>query len=128
MDKSGMVGIQVLAVIKKSAFMEKLDYLIRLEEIKFEKLQDGLEQKRVSKDNKVLRILKINHTFTEANWCTKGHVGYVLRGKMKIDFNGQIREYIQGDGLWIEKGENSKHKVTIDKGEEVQLILFETIE
>ena len=108
--------------------MEKSDYLIRFEEIKFEKLQDGLEQKWFSKDNKVIRLLKIGHTFIEANWCTKGHVGYVLCGKMKIDFNGRILEYIQGDGLWIEQGENSKHRVTIDKGEEVQLILFETIE
>ena len=44
---------------------------------------------------------------------------------MKIDFNGLIKEYKEGDGLWIEQGADSKHKVTVNKDEIVELILFE---
>ena len=44
---------------------------------------------------------------------------------MQIDFNGIIKPYKKGDGLWISQGENSKHKVLIEKGKHVELILFE---
>ena len=45
---------------------------------------------------------------------------------MQIDFNGIIKPYKKGDGLWISQGENSKHKVPIEKGKHVELILFES--
>ena len=45
---------------------------------------------------------------------------------MQIDFNGIIKPYKKGDGLWISQGENSKHKVLIEKGKHVELILFES--
>jgi quercetin dioxygenase-like cupin family protein len=54
-----------------------------------------------------------------------GHVGFVLRGEMKIDFNGKILSYKAGDGIWINQGVDSKHKVIIEKDKFVELILFE---
>ncbi len=45
---------------------------------------------------------------------------------MEIDFNGPIQPYEKGDGLWIKEGESSKHKVLIEKGKEVELLLFES--
>ena len=107
--------------------MTNTDHLLKFEDMEFEKIQDGLEQKKITRGDRVLRILKIHSQFTEANWCLNGHVGYVLSGKMKINFNGIIQNYNQGDGLWIEQGESSKHKVIMEEGEEVQLILFESL-
>ncbi len=45
---------------------------------------------------------------------------------MKINFNEQVQEYKKNDGLWIEEGESNKHKVIIEKGKFVTLILFES--
>jgi hypothetical protein len=108
--------------------MNNLDYLINFAKMEFEVLQEGFAQKKFTQDNKVLRLLKINDAFTESNWCMKGHVGYVLSGKMKINFNGQLQSYKQGDGLWIKEGESSKHKLIMEQDEEVQLLLFETVD
>ncbi len=101
--------------------------LIHFENIDWEKPNKGVEQKVYSQKGKRLRLLKFKDDFIEEEWCINGHIGYVLEGEMKIDFNGEIKFYKKGDGLWIDHGEKSKHKVIIDKGKQVTLILFESI-
>jgi len=105
--------------------MNTTDFLIKFEHLDWEIIQMGMEQKFHSNNNKFLRLVRISHTFTETAWCLKNHIGFILKGKMKIDFNGLIKEYKEGDGLWIEQGADSKHKVTFNKDEIVELILFE---
>jgi hypothetical protein len=102
-----------------------MDYHIEFEKLDWVTIQNGMDQKVYSKNNKILRLVKIGNAFVETDWCLNNHIGYVIRGKMKIDFDGAIHQYKKGDGLWIEDGKNSKHKVIIEKGEEVELILFE---
>ena len=107
--------------------MNKANPLIQFELLDWENLQDGLQQKAFCSNDKRLRLLKITETFKEEHWCIKGHIGFVLSGKMKIDFDGIVRDFQKGDALWIEEGERSKHKVLMEKGGEVVLILFESI-
>jgi hypothetical protein len=102
------------------------DNLIHFVNVEWEHPQEGVKQKVYSNGDKQLRLLRFNDNFIEHDWCTKGHVGYVLCGEMKIDFDGEIKRYSQGDGLWIDAGEQSKHKVSIEKGNQVELILFES--
>jgi len=102
--------------------------LVQFENIEWDTSEVGVEQKVYSKGNKVLRLLKFKDDFFEKDWCLKEHYGYVLEGEMKIDFNGKIESYKKGEGVWIEYGEEFKHKVIIEKGKEVLLILFETKE
>ena len=99
---------------------------IKFEDLEWEKPQDGVEQKIHSDGHIRLRLLRFNEDFTEKDWCLKGHIGYVLDGEMGIDFNGAIKKYKKGDGLWINQGERSKHKVIIEQGQHVELILFES--
>ena len=101
------------------------EQLIRFKNIDGKKTSNGIEQKVYSQDGKKMRLLKFFDNFREVDWCTKGHTGFVLKGEMKIDFNGHIKKYKKGDGLWISKGLPTKHKVIIEKGKQVELILFE---
>ena len=98
---------------------------IDFQNIKWEKPQTGVEQKVYSFGNQKIRLLRFFDDFVEEDWCLNGHIGYVLNGEMKIDFNGIIKKYKKGDGLWIQKGKSSKHKAIIEKGKQVELILFE---
>jgi hypothetical protein len=102
-----------------------LNNLIHFKNIPWEHPQNGAKQKVFSKDGKRLRLLRFSDSFTEEDWCTKGHVGFVVSGEMEIQFKDKIEHYQTGDGLWIEKGEDNKHKVKIKKGKLVELILFE---
>lgn len=94
-------------------------------DLNWEKPSIGVEQKIVSNANIKMRLLRFNDDFVENHWCTKGHIGYVLDGEITINFNGKTETYKKGDGLWIEAGEDNKHKAIIAKGLFVEMILFE---
>jgi quercetin dioxygenase-like cupin family protein len=73
-----------------------------------------------------MRLVSFRDDFLEREWCVKEHAGYVLKGEMKINFNGEVKCYKKGDAFWINKGEDSKHKVFIEEKKSIQLILFES--
>lgn len=100
--------------------------LIAFREIPWEHPAPGVAQKVSSDGTKRLRLLRFADSFVEEDWCPKGHVGYVMSGEMHISFNGNLRKFQTGDGLWIEPGDESKHKVIMTKGKRVELILFES--
>ncbi len=100
---------------------------IDFKDIKWERVSEGADHKIYSEGNSRIRLIRFRETFKEEEWCTNGHVGYVLRGEMKIDFNGNIKNYKEGDGLWINEGVFNKHKLIMERGKEVELILFESV-
>ena len=73
--------------------------------------------------DKQVRLVHFDEHFIEADWCAKGHTGYVLEGEMKVEFENETIPYSSGDGLLIEDG--LKHKAIIEKGKFVALLLFE---
>lgn len=94
-------------------------------DIQWENTQVGMKQKIVNNRNEQLQIIRFEEDFIEEDWCTKGHYGYILDGEMKIDFNGEIISYKQGDILNIK--ESHKHKAIIKKGKYVEVLLFEKL-
>jgi hypothetical protein len=103
--------------------MEKI--VIKFENIKWEQTRVGLEEKIFSKGNSKLRLLRFSDNFIEERWCTDKHVGLVLDGEMKIDFDGRVEHFKKGDGVWISQGEDNKHKIMIEAGKKVELVLYE---
>ena len=103
------------------------EYLIDFKNIAWESPAPGLRYKAYIKDNQRIRLVEFSEGFLEENWCTNGHLGYVLEGSISIDFNGGVRAFSAGDGIFIPKGEQNKHKGKIIKGEKALLILFEKV-
>jgi len=85
----------------------------------------GVRYKEFIKGNQKLRLVEFSEGFFEADWCTKGHIGYVIEGQFKIDFSGEIANFSKGDALWIPEGEENKHKLVIMNKITAKLILFE---
>jgi quercetin dioxygenase-like cupin family protein len=84
----------------------------------------GARCKAFQQGNRKLRLVEFSRGFVEPDWCTKGHIGYVLAGDLDIDFNGNLVRFSAGDGVFIPAGTESKHmaKVLTDV---VRLILVE---
>jgi quercetin dioxygenase-like cupin family protein len=101
------------------------DVLINFSDLDWDQSKKGVFQKVYAKGNNQMRLLRFDDTSKEENWCTNGHIGYVLEGEMHVDFDGILKVYKKGDGLWIEEGLHEKHRVFIKKNEFVELILFE---
>lgn len=100
-------------------------YLINFKAIDWESPAPGVRHKVFLENGQRIRLVEFSDSFVEVEWCTKGHVGYVLDGRMSIDFDGEWLEFKAGDGLFIPEGEASKHKGSVAKGEKVLIILFE---
>ena len=104
-----------------------MDVGIEFEKIDWEGPATGVRTKEIIQNNQKIRLVEFSEGFIEEDWCTKGHIGYVIEGSMRIDFNGKKVDYKQGDGLMIQEGEEQKHKVLINPGERVLLFLVEEV-
>ena len=101
------------------------DYLINFKDISWQTEAQGFEQKIYCDGKYKMRLIRLNDSFVEKEWCHKDHIGYILKGEMKLDFDGEVIRYKEGSSLWIGEGENSKHKVIMESGKSVELIVFE---
>lgn len=86
------------------------NYVVDFESMPWKEPGPGVRFKVLVQGQKRLRIIEFSEEFVEPDWCLKGHIGYVLEGEMEIEFEGVVRKYKAGDGLFIPKGEENKHR------------------
>lgn len=84
-------------------------YRVDFRSIPWEYLSTGVRSMVAKGNSKQLRLVEFTKEFVEPDWCMKGHIGYVLEGKLEINFNGTIVTYDPGDAISIPEGENHKH-------------------
>ena len=101
-------------------------YRIDFEPMLWESPADGVRFKVYEQGGRKLRLVEFGKEFVEPDWCTNGHVGYILEGQMEIDFDGKKELFGPGDGVFIPAGPEHKHKgrVLTDK---VKIIMVEDI-
>ena len=80
---------------------ESLDWQSSLPGARFKVHREGVRQ---------LRLVEFTAEFVEPDWCTKGHIGFVLAGVLEVDFQGSIVSYPEGSGIFIPPGASSAHK------------------
>jgi len=69
----------------------------------------GVRLKLYRHGGKQLRLVEFTKEFAETDWCTAGHIGYVLEGQLEIEFDGGAIVFSPGDGIFIPEGEQHKH-------------------
>ena len=85
-------------------------YQVVFESLPWVEPAPGLRFKAYRQGGKQLRLAEFTEAFVEPDWCTNGHVGYVLEGQLEIDFGGRTAVFNPGDGIFIPPGEEHKHK------------------
>jgi quercetin dioxygenase-like cupin family protein len=85
-------------------------YKIDFESMSWETPAAGVKLKAYQQGGRKLRLVEFAKEFVEHDWCTKGHIGYILEGQLEIDFDGKIIAFGPGDGLFIPAGQEHKHK------------------
>ena len=83
---------------------------IDFDALPWESATPGARFKLFHDGGKRLRIVEFTHEFVEPDWCEKGHIGFVLKGELEIDFRGQLVRYPEGSGIFIAAGPISGHK------------------
>lgn len=84
----------------------------------------GIRFKAHERNGRRLRLAEFTKEFVEPDWCTKGHIGYVLEGRMEINFGGEAIMFGPGDGLFIPAGDKHMAKVITDTA---KVILVEDV-
>ena len=79
-------------------------YRINFESMAWESPMVGVRFKAYEQDGRRLRLVEFTKEFVESDWCTKGHIGYILEGRMEIDFDGKVIVFGPGDGVFIPAG------------------------
>jgi quercetin dioxygenase-like cupin family protein len=84
-------------------------YQVLFESLPWVEPAPGLRFKVYRHSGKQLRLAEFAKEFVEPDWCTNGHVGYLLEGQLEIDFGGRTTVFNPGDGILIPPGEEHKH-------------------
>jgi ethanolamine utilization protein EutQ (cupin superfamily) len=102
-------------------------YRVDFESMPWEQRAAGVRCKACERDGRRLRLAEFTKDFVEPDWCTNGHIGYVLKGRMQLDFRGKIVTFGPGDGLFIPPGTEHSHKARV-LTDFVRVILVESSE
>ncbi len=102
-------------------------YRVDFASMAWEQRAAGVRCKAREQDGRRLRLAEFAKEFIEPDWCTKGHIGYVLEGCMELDFHGKVVAFGPGDGLFIPPGAEHGHKARV-LTDVVRVILIESSE
>jgi hypothetical protein len=122
---------------------EMTGYKVDWEQLPWEHPADGVRHKIYREGGRRLRLVEFGKGFVETDWCTRGHIGYVLEGELELEFRDPCTAGLQacppnrgapgpqtrvrfsaGDGVFIPAGQEHGHKATV-LSDVVRLVLVE---
>jgi len=68
-------------------------YKIDFKSMAWETPARGARFKAFEQGGRKLRLVEFSKEFVEPDWCTKGHIGYILEGQIEIDFDERPSPY-----------------------------------
>ena len=103
------------------------EFLVNFKKLNWEGAYSGQRQKSFTRGNQRLRLVELIDEYSEDEWCEKEHIGYVLNGRITIDFKGKSLIFNEGDGIFIPEGKENRHMGKMSKGEKVLILFFEKV-
>jgi mannose-6-phosphate isomerase-like protein (cupin superfamily) len=83
-------------------------YKVNFRSMPWTQTTNGVRQKIFKFDDRQLRLVEYSKLMPP-HWCERGHVGYMLEGKMEVRFENEIQTYSAGDGVYLPAGPEHKH-------------------
>ena len=101
-------------------------YKVRFQDMEWQQVRPDVRQKVYCQGSRQVRLVEFETSDGADHWCETGHIGYVLKGALRISFNGEVTSFEAGDGLFIPPGVESRHRaVSIAQG--TQLLMVEDV-
>ena len=89
---------------------EPESYAARLASMDWESPAPKVRRKLHRVGNRQLRVVEFAEGLEHPEWCQVGHIGYVLEGRLALEFEEQTVELGPGEGFIIPDGEGSQHR------------------
>jgi quercetin dioxygenase-like cupin family protein len=94
--------------------------------MEWQQVRPDVRQKVYCEGSRQVRLVEFATSSGAEHWCETGHIGYVLKGALRISFDGTVLSFAAGDGLFIPPGAASRHRsVSIEQG--TQLLMVEDL-
>ncbi len=85
------------------------EYKVDFRSLDWESPMEGIRQKAISGHGKKMRLVEYSPAMS-LHWCVKGHFGYVLEGKLQIEFEKGTYILEKGNGVFIPDGAAHRHR------------------
>jgi hypothetical protein len=76
-------------------------FKISFDAMGWQQIRPDVRQKVYCEGSRQVRLVEFDTSKGAEHWCETGHIGFVLKGALSIDFNGQVLSFKAGDGLFI---------------------------
>ena len=101
-------------------------FKISFEDMQWQQVRPDVRQTVYCEGSRQIRLVEFATSDGAEHWCEVGHIGYVLKGGLRISFDGKVISFAAGDGLFIPSGAASRHRsVAIEHG--TQLLMVEDL-
>ena len=101
-------------------------FKVSFEDMEWQQIRPDVRQKVYCEGARQIRLVEFDTSDGAEHWCETGHIGYVLKGSLRISFDGKVVSFEAGDGLFILAGTATKHRaVSITSG--TQLLMIEDV-
>lgn len=97
-------------------------------ELPWETLAPGARAKTHLLGPRKLRLVEFSAGFSEVDWCTREHLGLVLEGTLRVEFQqpaGTVAVFETGEGIAIPENTPHRHAGTVAREETIRLFLVE---
>ncbi len=106
--------------------MDNLPYTARFVAMNWESSTPKVRQKLHRVGDQQLRVVEFERGLEHPAWCERGHIGYILQGKLALEFDEETLEFGEGEGFIIPDGKANRHR-PVPLTEHVLLILSERV-
>lgn len=90
----------------------KLEYRVQFDKLDWEIPFEGVRHKIMDQGGLRLRLVEYSSRMPP-HWCEKGHYGFLLEGRMEIEYLDRTIVYNPGDGMFLPEGADHKHRARI---------------
>lgn len=98
-------------------------FKVDFEGMAWQQIRPDVREKTYCQGARRIRLVEFDTSDGAEGWCEAGHIGYVLKGALTIDFNGEVISFSAGDGLFIPSGGASKHRsISITSGTRLLMV------
>jgi len=89
-----------------------IQHKVDFNQLKWESPLPGVRHKFLAQNHVKLRLVEYTPDMP-LHWCQKGHYGYLLEGKMEVEYTFEKIIYQAGDGIFIPDGEQYQHRARV---------------
>ncbi len=95
-----------------------VQYKVEFDTLEWTSPIQGVRHKSIDQNDMRIRLVEYSKDMP-LHWCEQGHYGYLISGRMEIEYKKEKVSYKPGDGIFIPDGPDHGHRGRVITGKAV---------